>query len=371
MEAKGKASLIYLIGECGDVVPEAPYCLEKLIDSYDTIQDADVKIALLISTMKLFFLRPPEVQRMLGRLLQKATEDVSSQDLHDRALLYYRLLRTCTVSIDPSVVKDVISTDSNLGNYTNFSEEEIDDDIRDELMKEFNSLSILYGSTAESFIAEEFQVKFVRMPAEHPLDGKGSGGGSHVDPVANYDSNDTQVVSPVLPDNTSALDTTTAAAAPPTAALAADMDLLGFGSPDPTPLPANTATFALDPAVSLSSDDYQAKWGDVSDADAHVLSVPLNTQPPSTADIETSLSQVSVLTMASGDLPDEMKFFLYAQEVGAGGALFLVQASVGKGGGPFDFLMTVKVCGGIDSGDGGIDKASKFADVIKDALSYL
>ena len=152
---------------CGDVVPEAPYSLERLIDSYDTIKEAEVKIALLMSTMKLFFVRPPEVQRMLGRLLKKATEDVSSQDLHDRALLYYRLLRTSSVDVDPSVVRDVVSTDCNLPISFNFSEEEIDDDIRDELMKEFNSLSIVYGTTGESFIAEEFQVKFVRMPAEH------------------------------------------------------------------------------------------------------------------------------------------------------------------------------------------------------------
>ena len=34
----------------------------------------------------------PQVQSMLGRLLAAATNDFTSQDLHDRALLYYRLL---------------------------------------------------------------------------------------------------------------------------------------------------------------------------------------------------------------------------------------------------------------------------------------
>ena len=52
--------------------------------------------------MKLLFKRAPEVQRMQGRLLAKATEDVSNQDLHDRALLYYRLLRS---SADPKMVE--------------------------------------------------------------------------------------------------------------------------------------------------------------------------------------------------------------------------------------------------------------------------
>ncbi len=38
------------------------------------------------------------------------------------------------------------------------------DDLRDDLMKEFNTLSIVYGTTSENFIAEENQVKFVKMP---------------------------------------------------------------------------------------------------------------------------------------------------------------------------------------------------------------
>jgi len=374
VEGRGKASLIHLLGECGDVVPEAPYSLEKLIDSYDTIKEADVKIALLMSTMKLFFLRPPEVQGMLGRLLQKATEDVSSQDLHDRALLYYRLLRTsATIGVDMNVIRDVVSTDCNLAKFSNFSEEEIDDDIRDELMKEFNSLSILYGSTGDSFIAEEFQVKFVRMPADHPLDGGGSvggggssgGGGSGVVSQVE-DTNNVQGLGlnlDALDDNT--LNTNIAPPIADVVAPAAEMDLLGFGSPEPAPTPAG---FSLNPVVSLSSDEYQSKWGAVSDASAHVLSIPLNVQPATTADIETPLGQAGVLTMASGDLPDEMKLFLYAQEQGGTGAYFLVQGSVSKSGAPVDFLLTVKLSGG-DGGEGDREKAFKFVDAMKVALA--
>lgn len=39
---------------------------------------------------------------MLGRLLARAVNDVSSQDLHDRALLYHRLMRH-----DPEVARRV------------------------------------------------------------------------------------------------------------------------------------------------------------------------------------------------------------------------------------------------------------------------
>ena len=37
VEGKRKASLIHLIGECGDVVQEAPYSIDILIDFYDTM----------------------------------------------------------------------------------------------------------------------------------------------------------------------------------------------------------------------------------------------------------------------------------------------------------------------------------------------
>ena len=113
-ESSGKASVIYLLGECGETVREAPYALEKLIDTYDDIDDAEIKLALLTATVKLFLVRPPEVQHMLGRLLAKATDDVSSQDLHDRALMYYRLLRS-------GVIDSVVKTDASISQ--NFFEE--------------------------------------------------------------------------------------------------------------------------------------------------------------------------------------------------------------------------------------------------------
>ena len=46
-----------------------------------------------------------------GRLLKMATEDVSSQDLHDCALLYYRLIKANSVNGNPAIARDVVSTD--------------------------------------------------------------------------------------------------------------------------------------------------------------------------------------------------------------------------------------------------------------------
>ncbi len=52
-----------------------------------------VRMQLLTTAMRLFFKRPPECQALLGSLLSKATLDSSHQDVHARAMLYYRYFR--------------------------------------------------------------------------------------------------------------------------------------------------------------------------------------------------------------------------------------------------------------------------------------
>ena len=62
--------------------------LEPLAESFCT-EDPACRLALLTAGVRLFFKRPPECQRLLGALLGAGIGD-SNQDVHDRALLYYR-----------------------------------------------------------------------------------------------------------------------------------------------------------------------------------------------------------------------------------------------------------------------------------------
>lgn len=48
-----------------------------------------MKLVLLTAAAKLFFARPPEAQKLLGTCIAAGLQD-SDQDVHDRALLYYR-----------------------------------------------------------------------------------------------------------------------------------------------------------------------------------------------------------------------------------------------------------------------------------------
>lgn len=49
------------------VIPESPYLIEPLIDSFEEETSQVVRLELLAATCKLFFLRPAEMQHMLGR----------------------------------------------------------------------------------------------------------------------------------------------------------------------------------------------------------------------------------------------------------------------------------------------------------------
>jgi len=321
-ESSGKASIIYLLGECGEIVPEAPYAIEKLIDSYDDIEDANVKDVLLGCAMKLFFLRPPEMQKMLGRLLAKATDDVSSQDSHDRALLYYRMLKSDT---DPKIIENVIKTYTVIPESVRFSEEDDEEQLAN-LMEEFNTLSIVYGKTSENFIVPEYQIKYVKMPDDHPL---AAGDAGSIVSVGKMN----------------------AVAAPPPApanSYEGDGDLLGFGGPPaaasaPAPAP-NASGISLSASAAMTGEEYQSKWESIPDADSIVSMAPLGVLPPSTNQVEAALASVNVMTMASGELPGEFKFFLYAQDTNSG-SIFLLQSNVEKSADPM-MIITIKVAEG-------------------------
>jgi vesicle coat complex subunit len=355
-ESTGKAALVYLIGECGELVDEAPYALEKLIDGYDEIDDASVKQALLTSTVKLFFQRPPEVQRMLGRLLAKATDDVSSQDLHDRALLYYRLLRSGVVT---HTLEKVVRANTTISEKVKFSEED-DDEMRAELMEEFDTLSIIYGKPSVNFIAPEFQVKYVKMPEGHPL------GASEVASLGSANNRPNAV-----PQNVAVYETSSASEAMGGGG-GDDVDLLGFGGGGPTSPPAVSSAsqpkplsrLSLSPSVSMAGEAYQSTWSSIPDAAATVTAVPLSGLPTSTDEVESALSEKNVKIMASGELPNEFKFFFYAQDA-ADGTLFLVQANIEKSTSDPLMIVTVKARGG-KAGDAAI---TAFVELMTQALN--
>lgn len=160
-DAEAKASLVWMLGEYGKEITEAPYMLETMIENYDEENSLVIKLHLLSSAMKMFFQRAPEMQAMLGRLLKSAINDSSHQDIHDRALLYVRLL-TSDVQAAESMFKGLGNDYSQRGLNVKGFAELLDTEKLGVIFNEFNTLAVIYEKPSQRFIQKDFQ--FVRNP---------------------------------------------------------------------------------------------------------------------------------------------------------------------------------------------------------------
>jgi AP-4 complex subunit beta-1 len=151
-DSEARAALVWMLGEFGHNVLEAPYILEQLVDTYEEETSAQIKLQLLTATMKLFMQRPPEVQRMLGRLLRQALNDSTNQDLHDRALLYYRLL-----SADVNAASAIVCTGPACTAAEQRFAEDKDTELDTKLFAEFNTLAIVFKSPSTQFVQEKYR----------------------------------------------------------------------------------------------------------------------------------------------------------------------------------------------------------------------
>ena len=107
---------------------------------------------LLTATVKLFFKRPPECQKMLGQVLQAAIDEESDTDIHDRALLFYRLLQEDSAKARAIINCPKAAVKSFLDG--------MDKETKNQIFKEFNSLSVLYSKPARLFINKEHQITY-------------------------------------------------------------------------------------------------------------------------------------------------------------------------------------------------------------------
>jgi hypothetical protein len=310
-EPQGRAAALFLVGQWGEEIPSAPYVLEPLIDAYATETSVDVKLALLTATCRLFFKRPPEVQNMLGRLLDHALEDQSSSDVRDKALLYFRLLRR-----DVNVAQRVISGRDPCSIQGAFAEDNCA--VMDRLVDEaFNTLAVVYGETPDQFVDRAHRAR--DKPTDEDV------------------TSETPLVSNDAP--------------PPAAPVEDSFDLLG--SEDVAP-PAPPSRQLVESAGSVTGDLFQAKWAAISDQDERTLRVGPVTQGADLVD--AMLASLHVHTMASGEVGQELKFFVYARD--SLGALYLAQAVISTA--DSSTQLTVKTEG---AGD-----ASFFAGIVEEGL---
>ena len=94
-ETEAKVALIWIVGELGESLDDAPYILENYVDSLsDEKNNNEIKNTLLNSAIRLFLKRPPEMQKILGKLFKTIIENEDEDmDLKERAVFYYRCLQ--------------------------------------------------------------------------------------------------------------------------------------------------------------------------------------------------------------------------------------------------------------------------------------
>ncbi|XP_042484653.1 beta-adaptin-like protein A [Macadamia integrifolia] len=275
-EPKAKAALIWMLGEYSQDMIDAPYILESLIDNWDDEHSAEVRLHLLTSVLKCFFKRPPETQKALGAALAAGLAD-SHQDVHDRALLYYRVLQY-NVSVAECLVnppKQAVSVFADTQNS----------EIKDRIFDEFNSLSVIYQKPSYMFTDKEHQGPF-EFSEELGSLSVGIESADNVSPAQRVEASDNDLLlstsekeesrgpssngsaysAPVYDGLTAsqtqlepAFQNQALPVYSPQDGLAID-DLLGLGppaAPAPPPLKLNART-VLDPST------FQRKWGQLS-----------------------------------------------------------------------------------------------------------
>ncbi|KAJ7765540.1 armadillo-type protein [Mycena olivaceomarginata] len=101
-EPEAKASLIWIIREYANKINNADKLLDIFVESF-VDESYSVQLQTLTAVVKLFLKKPDSSQAIVQLVLNKATKDCDSPDVHDRGYIYWRLLST-----DPGAAKAVV-----------------------------------------------------------------------------------------------------------------------------------------------------------------------------------------------------------------------------------------------------------------------
>uniref|UniRef100_A0A0D6R438 Beta-adaptin-like protein n=1 Tax=Araucaria cunninghamii TaxID=56994 RepID=A0A0D6R438_ARACU len=357
-EPKAKAALVWMLGEYSQDMLDAPYVLESLIDSWDEETSAEVRLQLLTSVAKCFFKRPPETQKALGASLAAGLAD-PHQDVHDRALFYYRLLQH-----DVSMAERVINPPKQAVSV--FADTQ-SSEVRDRIFDEFNSLSVIYQQPSYMFIDKEHRGPFefseeigalatgasspdsvlpsqrveatdndLLLSASEKEENRGpatNGLLSYSAPDYNgsstaFSSHSSSTTTPAASQSDVAMAGAATPASIPQPSLVID-DLLGLGPVVTTPPPP---ALKLNPKSVLDPATFQRKWGQLPIALAQEYSLTAQGVASLTSPqvLLRHMQGHSVQCIASGGQRPNFKFFFFAQksEAHSGTGFFLVECLV-------------------------------------------
>jgi len=327
-EPEARCSLLWVLGAFGEMMAEAPYVLEPMIDEFNDEPSAAVRLELLSACVKLLLKRPGEMQAMTGRLLEAAVADTRFTEVHDRAMFYYRLLQhdvgaAQRVLLGGSEARGGALVDENSAEW------------QDKLFEEFNSLAVIYGLPSDRFIkpnlsasaASREQLATLHGEAEADVAAAARAAASAEAARQAYATNQEEEEGEEESEEES--DEEEEEGAPPLPAATGSgnglgnglLDLLGdLTMPSAPVAPAAPSPLALAAGFNLDSATFQAQWGAIGESCAFALPFASS---PAAQPVVTALGAHAVKCMAFGTVGAAHKFYFYAQQ--EGGPVFLVE----------------------------------------------
>ncbi|GKY90825.1 hypothetical protein MPSEU_000055300 [Mayamaea pseudoterrestris] len=175
-EPSAKASMIWIIGEYAERIDNADELLDTFLETFEE-EDPAVQLQLLTATVKCFLKNPDDMQDMVQRVLDMATEETDNPDLRDRGFIYWRLLST-----DPEAAKMVVLGDKPVIEDDTFR---LDPALLNVLIEQIATLSSVYHKPPDAFVVRR-EAGTEREDKEETSDdedeyGAGSGGEGEVD----------------------------------------------------------------------------------------------------------------------------------------------------------------------------------------------
>lgn len=142
-EPEAKAAMIWIIGQYADRIDNAEQLLDDFLFTFQE-ESAEVQLALLTATVKLFIHRPVKGQNLVPKVLKWATEDTDNPDVRDRGYMYWRLLST-----DSKAAKHIVIGE---GRHITLQSDNFDAKVLEELTLNLASLSSVYHKVPSSFL---------------------------------------------------------------------------------------------------------------------------------------------------------------------------------------------------------------------------
>ena len=152
-----------------------------------------------------------------------------------------------------------------------------------------------------------------------------------------------------------------------------DMGRLGASLPEPPQPPPPPSAAPAEPALelvegfALDPDSFQGLWATYPEAGTYNVQCA-RLPPGGLPELEAALGQRRISTLASGDLPELWKLFLFAQAA-SGQQVFLLQALLHKGERRLEVVLKtqgagVRIGAGADSVDAFMEHVSRALDAL-------